>query len=72
MTPKTPSGKKIKVDGRFRQENLMLSSYKVKQVNIILLVVGSLIPKSCKLSNDHLFKKGNEAVWILSSNTNML
>lgn len=35
----------------------MLSSHEVKQVNIILLVVGSLIPKSCKLSDDHLFKK---------------
>lgn len=42
--------KNIKVESRFRQENLMLSSHEVKQVNIILLVVGSLIPKSCKLT----------------------
>lgn len=45
----------------------MLSRHEVKLVNIILLVVGSLIPTLCKLSNDHLFKKGNEEVRIPSS-----
>lgn len=32
-----------------------------QQVNVILLVVGQLVFKSCKMPNDHLFKKRKQS-----------
>lgn len=64
---KTPSGKKLmsdlykKISGC--QVTVDTHPNTRKQVNGILLALGKMVPKSCKLpNNDHLFKNGNEVI----------
>lgn len=64
ITPKAPSGKKKKksklmadLDKKILSCEVTIDTYinTRKQVNVILLVVGQLVSKSCKMPNDHLF-----------------